>query len=316
MRYFRYYPWVMQLLLFMLLTFTMWFVTYYLMGLFSQSVAGLPLNFTDTIDAHSPYQVIKMAKIIEGTSSVLFFLLPALLFAYFCHPKPLGYLGLKKPGKMIQLLLVALMMLGALPVLQTTETLMSHIHVSEAVHKAQMDNDRIMTALLIMPDTTSLLYTLFIFSIIPAMGEELFFRGVLLRMARKKSRNMVFPVFFTAMIFSAAHYNFYGFISIFIAGILLASIYYYTGSLWCSMLAHAIFNGTQIILSYGADHNRTIKNLTESSQLLWVYGIGGVFLFFVSFYLLVNKYATPLANDWADDMKGEQPKESDITTVP
>src|ERR1039458_7963457 len=107
-----------------------------------------------------------------------------------------------------------------------------------------------MSSFLNMPTFAAFIRAFIVMAIIPAVGEEMFFRGIMLRFTKKLTRNMVFSVIFTATVFALSHTNIYGFISIFLAGVLLAVIYNLTGSLWCSIVAHLFFNGFQIVVSY------------------------------------------------------------------
>ena len=111
---------------------------------------------------------------------------------------------------------------------------------------------------------------------------------------------MVFPVLLTAGVFALAHSQVYGLISIFLAGVLLAVIYNLTGSLWCSILAHLFFNGTQIILSYAGNNNAAIKQYMNNTEIPYYLVIGGAAVFCISFYLLI-KNKTPLPPNWTND---------------
>ena len=129
-----------------------------------------------------------------------------------------------------------------------------------------------------------------------------------MRFVKKRTRTMVIPVLFTAAVFSYAHTNIYGFLSIFIAGIMLAVIYYLTHSLWCGILGHFFFNGSQVILSYLGKSNATIKAFAESSTVPVYFVLAGAVVFGISFYLLW-KNKTPLADNWTDDFPPEGPFE-------
>jgi membrane protease YdiL (CAAX protease family) len=164
-----------------------------------------------------------------------------------------------------------------------------------------------MNAFLNIPDFYSFMRGLLIMAIIPALGEEMFFRGVLMRFVKKRSRTMLAPILTSAALFALAHSNVYGLPSIFSAGILLAVIYYLTGSLWCSIFAHLLFNGLQVILSYAGSNNAAIKAFMSTNTVSYPLVIGSILVFCVSFYLLW-KNRTPLAPNWTDDFApGELP---------
>ncbi len=251
------------------------------------------------ISENAPQDLVRAGVTVQAVSSAFIFLAPALLFAYLSHPRPAYYLGLRASGKKIQWLLVILLMLGAMPVLELIESLVSNINFGAKVRAEQAAADSMMAAFLNMPTFAAFARAFVVIAIIPAVGEEMFFRGILLRLVKKQSHSMVLPVIFTAAVFSFVHSNVYGYLSIFLAGVLLAVIYNMTGSLWCSIVGHLFFNGSQIVLGY-------INKAFISSERVSAYLVaGGAVLFCISFYLLL-KNKTPLPPNWADDFTPEE----------
>ncbi len=309
MKHFRAYPWGLQLLLFGCMFVFMWSLSSILLISLLPKFSAYSLIQIEGISEQSPAKLINTALIVQGVLSLIIFLVSSLAFAFLTHPRPATYLGLRKPGRPIQLLLVIGLMLGAIPILELFESLVSHINFGPKVKASQEANDHMMGAFLTMPDFTSFIRTFLIMAIFPAVGEELFFRGLLLRLAKRKFVTMYFPIFFTSVIFAYFHSNIYGFISIFLAGVLLSSIYYLTGSLWCSMLAHLVFNGSQVVLSYVGKNNAGVKAFMESNTVPVYLILTGAFLFALSLFLLW-KNSTPLPDDWTNDFTPEENHEN------
>src|SRR4051812_21680153 len=121
MKYFRAYPWGLQLLLFFMMIITMMgFGTVMVLTFLPKITPYSPLQL-ENISAQSPASLISTTLVVQGVLSTFIFLVPAFVFSYLAHPSPKEYLGLRAPGKKIQLLLVVLLMLGAMPVLQMIE---------------------------------------------------------------------------------------------------------------------------------------------------------------------------------------------------
>jgi hypothetical protein len=137
-------------------------------------------------------------------------------------------------------------------------------------------------------------------AVIPGIGEEFFFRGILMRFAKQKSSNMIFPILFTSVVFAYSHSNIYGFVSILLAGILLAVIYNLTGSIWCGVIAHMLFNGSQIILAYFGNSSSAVKAFMDSNTVPYYLVAAGLLVFSGSLYLLW-KNRTPLPENWTND---------------
>ena len=57
-------------------------------------------------------------------------------------------------------------------------------------------------------------------------------------------------VWLSAFIFSFIHFQFYGFLPRMFLGLLLGYLFYYSGSLWTSILMHFVNNGAAVVISY------------------------------------------------------------------
>lgn len=305
MKYFRNYPWGMQLLLFLLMTFTFLSVASFIVLSLFAKLSGYAYTEVTSINTASPYGLIQATRVMQGVQNMCIFMLPALVFAYLCHPRPGRYLGLRKPGKSIHYILAITLMLGAMPVLMFIQHLIQQLNFGASVRAEQLKLENLMQAMMKMPTVGSFIVTFIVIAIVPGIGEELFFRGVLMRFAKQRSRVFVIPALFSAIVFSYAHSNIYAFISIFLAGLLLAYIYYLTGSLWCSMLAHTLFNGTQIILHFAGNENAAVMAMMEQDSVPVGIVLGGAALFALSLWLLV-KNKTPLPDNWADNFTQQE----------
>ena len=93
-----------------------------------------------------------------------------------------------------------------------------------------------------------LFLNLVLIAVFAGVGEELFFRGVLQRLFIKIFKNPWAGILVTAFIFSAIHLQFYGFIPRFILGILLGLLYWYSGSLWPSIIAHFVYDAFAVVM--------------------------------------------------------------------
>ena len=91
---------------------------------------------------------------------------------------------------------------------------------------------------------------LFIIALVPAVGEELLFRGLLQRLFNEWTRSIPVGVFITAFLFSAIHFQFFGFLPRFLLGLMLGIMLEITQSLWVPVTAHFVNNATLVILYY------------------------------------------------------------------
>lgn len=110
------------------------------------------------------------------------------------------------------------------------------------------------TEMMVRADTIGvMLFNLFLMALLPAVGEEMTFRGIVQGLLSGR-RNVHTAVWVTALIFSAIHLQFYGFVPRMLLGALLGYLLVWSGSLWLPILAHFTNNAIAVITYYIADH--------------------------------------------------------------
>ena len=123
-----------------------------------------------------------------------------------------------------------------------------------------------------------LLFNLLVIALIPAVGEELTFRGVLQQSLTRGLKNPHVAIFLSAAIFSFIHFQFLGFLPRMFLGILLGYMFYVSGSLWTSILMHFVNNGAAVVLYY-LNHKGIINVDVDhfgAVDSLWMVGLSVV----------------------------------------
>ncbi|MBL4586114.1 MAG: CPBP family intramembrane metalloprotease [Flavobacteriales bacterium] len=105
-----------------------------------------------------------------------------------------------------------------------------------------------------MPNIGFLLFNLFMIAVLPAVGEELIFRGIIQRGLGRQFRNPHVAIWLAAIIFSAIHMQFFGFVPRMLMGVAMGYLFYWSGNLWYPTIAHFTNNAMAVILSYGIQH--------------------------------------------------------------
>jgi membrane protease YdiL (CAAX protease family) len=95
-----------------------------------------------------------------------------------------------------------------------------------------------------------MILNLFTIAFIPAIAEELIFRGVLQRIFGRLFKSLQAGIWFTAILFSAVHLQFYGFLPRFILGLTFGYLFFWGGILWLPIIAHFINNAFPVIYTY------------------------------------------------------------------
>lgn len=94
------------------------------------------------------------------------------------------------------------------------------------------------------------LLALVVIAILPAIGEEIVFRGLIQNELFRGTRNIHVSIWFAAVLFSAIHFQFYGFVPRMLLGALFGYLYYWSGNLWLAILAHFVNNGVSVTALY------------------------------------------------------------------
>lgn len=312
-RYWREYPLFLQLVLLLLMFFTLWSFSLYLGGVLIPRIFQVPLTALVRIDEHMSRRALAAAISFQAVNHLFSFLVTGLLFSYLTHPQPAFFLGLRKPGKRVHPWLVALIILGALPFLTGLDGLLRHIDFGPSVKAMQERNDATLKAFLTQKGAGDFLASFFVFAILPALGEEMLFRGIFMRYVAKRTQKMLYPILISGILFALFHSNPYGMLSIFLAGIIMGVIYWLTGSLWMSILGHLLFNGTQVTLYYAANNNPSLNAFLESNRMPLLLPVAGALVMGLGLYLLWRT-RTPLPTGWTDDFTADEKAEPEEQT--
>jgi uncharacterized protein len=95
-----------------------------------------------------------------------------------------------------------------------------------------------------------LLIAIIVIAILPAIGEEIVFRGLIQNELLKATKNIHVSVWIAAVLFSAIHLQFFGFVPRVLLGALFGYLYYWSGNLTLAILAHFVNNGVSVMAMY------------------------------------------------------------------
>jgi membrane protease YdiL (CAAX protease family) len=98
-----------------------------------------------------------------------------------------------------------------------------------------------------------LLAGILVIGVFAGVGEEMFFRGLIQPKMQEYLRSPHWGIWVTAIIFSAIHAQFFGFLPRMFLGALFGYLYHYTGSLFYPILGHILNNALTLLLVYGAN---------------------------------------------------------------
>ncbi len=235
---------------------------------------------------------IQVLKFLQLLNSIGLFLLPALLFSLLFIAQPKKELRLDQPISLWQIGFIFILYLSLIPLINLMVSINGELNLPESLEALEYwmrdaeDRAKALTeAFLQMEGNGDLWVNVMLMGLLPAVGEELIFRGIMQRTIQKSTRNHHIGIWVAAFFFSALHFQFYGFLPRMVLGAFFGYLLVWTNSLWAPILAHFINNTMALLIAYyyGSESLETeIDSLGSTTDTLWISGISlVVFSYFI-----------------------------------
>jgi uncharacterized protein len=247
--------------------------------LFIQLIAGLlalPVFGFDKVSVmvtgidFSDPESLHLLKYLQVFQSFGLFIVPSLIVAFLFDPDWKGYLSLRKWPAGSGMLFVVLLIFIVNPFINFTGAVNAEMHFPEWMsgietwmRNAEDTAEELTNAFLKVSNIGALLFNLFMIAVLPALGEELLFRGVIQQLFTRMTRNHHWGIWLSAALFSALHLQFYGFIPRMLLGGMFGYLLVWSGSLWLPILAHFVNNAAAVILIYLIDNQIVSSKIEE-----------------------------------------------------
>lgn len=217
---------------------------------------------------------INALKLMQSLQTIGIFVVPAILSAFLFSKKPWHYLGFQTV-KLDTILKTLLIVLVALPGINFLASVNQLIPLSDWIIEMERKAEALTKAFLITNNFWVYLVNIFVIAILPAIGEELIFRGILQRRLVELTRSRWIGIIIAAALFSGIHMQFQGFIPRFALGVAFGYLLEVTGSIWVPIAAHFFNNAIAatgyMLLGVGTVDER-IEDIGGLSDL-WLLGI-------------------------------------------
>ena len=214
-------------------------------------------------------------KIIQSITAVVGFFLPVVLAAFLLNKKPMKLLGYSgKPG-WGQILLVFFIMIAGLWVSSSLSYFTSHLPVSPEwqakFDKMESDYNSGVESIISLNSSSEYLFALFILALLPAICEETLFRGGLQNFLTRSTKLPWLSIIIVSILFSLAHWSYYGFLYRLFLGIMLGLLYHYSGKIWLNILGHFLYNAIAIsALYYFTLQGKSLKEaMNDNAESFW-----------------------------------------------
>jgi hypothetical protein len=204
------------------------------------------------LEASDPVTAIRISQMLTTIGA---FLVPALLFAYCQDRMWFNYNAANRKPPYAMTNIVLILSITLLPVVGVLSAFNQNImpqegSVAEFMRNMEEAANHILELVTSQHSTWDLISNLLIFAVLAGVCEEFFFQGALQPLMMKWTKNPHIGILITALIFSALHFQFYGFIPRFVLGVYLGYLFFWSRSLWLPILAHVLHNALSILIDY------------------------------------------------------------------
>jgi len=253
------------------------------------------LNLRGMTNLNNP-ESLAILKFFQVIQSIGLFIIPPIILGYLFHGKILEYLYLNKSFKPETLLLILVLMFTAGPFINLIGELNNNMSfppwlagVERWMKNAEENAAQITEAFLNVKTIPALAFNLFMVAFLPAIGEELLFRGVIQKIFTNMTRNHHWGIWISAVLFSALHMQFYGFVPRVLLGALFGYFLVWSGSMWMPIFAHFVNNAIGVIGMFLIHNNRISSEFEEYGSTNGSYYMAALSVVLITVFLMLIK---------------------------
>lgn len=244
---------------------------------------GVSLNNLSLLIANPDTDnAVGFVKFFQFINQIGIFILPVVAYSLLVSQSPGKYLRLDHKPTAVSLLITGLLVYSILPFLNYIAEWNQQVNLPDQLSgieqwmKSKERQAAELTELFLKTNSFGgLAINLLVVAIVPAIGEELLFRGVLLRLFREMTKSYHLAVIISAFLFSAIHFQFYGFLPRFLLGLILGYAFVFSRNLWAPIFLHFVNNASSVIVYY-LHYNGYIKismeNFGATPNLVYIIG--------------------------------------------
>lgn len=306
-------PWVLLLALTLISIGGLFFIGQVLAWGFVTVITGSTSAYMDLMrNPMADPETRWILMVVQGLNHVGGFLIAPLIF-YFTLVKGRFFKDFFRPqANMLMVLLLTLMVSFSFMIVDTifiewneSIVLPESLSALEQWARNLEDSMKELTVYLTKFDSAGyFLLAVVVVAVLPGIGEELIFRGLLQNIFLRMNRNPHFAIWLAAFFFSAIHFQFFGFLPRMLLGALFGYLYYWTGNLIVPVVAHFFNNFFSLLALYAYQKGLTDIDPETAEALPMTYIIAFGVLFIVLIVYFKNYVSTHKENMEDDRMVG------------
>lgn len=265
-----------QLFVSMLIIMGIGIFLFSLLLLLGTQIFGSDYSIVDSPATVASQKDIMFLRYVMISQGIALFVIPALIILTLNKPPGRFSMPELKLPQLNDLALVIILAFCIFPLTSFTGQLNSGLllpdwlsGVQEWMEVKEDNANNMIEALIVSNSSEVLILNLFMIAVLPALGEELIFRGVFQKIGYRLFKSGHLAVWIVAFLFSALHFQFFGFIPRFILGLFFGYLFLWGGTLWLPVLAHFVNNAVPVIGVYikGWESMNNIQDISFWKQL-------------------------------------------------
>jgi len=197
---------------------------------------------------------VPFLRYVLVAQEISFFIIPGIILLILLKPPDQSVFRLMNIPPLTDAVLVILLAVCLFPMTSFTGYLNSTMElpawlsgVEQWMSEKEAELANLTNLIIASENFRDLLVNLIMIAILPAIGEELLFRGIFQKILYGLLKNGWLAIWISAFVFSAIHLQFYGFLPRFILGLVYGYLFLWSGSLFLPVLAHFINNAVPTI---------------------------------------------------------------------
>lgn len=238
--------------------------------------------------------VIRLLKYFQVVQTIGFFVLPPLIIGWLFQGNFMSYLQLDRKISMDQVWIAVAAVVLVNPFISFIGEINSGMSLpgflsdlEEWMRQMEDQAADLMDRFMAVDTLGGLLFNFLMIAVIPGLGEEFLFRGVIQNIMTRMTRNAHWGIWISAFLFSALHLQFYGFVPRMMLGALFGYMLVYSRSLWLPVICHFVNNALGVLFLYlEKQGNQSIEKISalgeETTYMLPL----AVFSLILTFYLM------------------------------
>ena len=238
---------VQLLMLIVIIAFCMFFAVFLTSLLFIFKIGMSPEVIKEV--QQNLFDYPDLIREMQFFQTLCLFLFPAIICAWLFSDNYKEYLSIEQPVYLPVIIWSIISMIVIIPFLNLTYSINQQMVFPEAlkgletwVKEAEAANTKTIEVILNTKSIPTIIFNILIICVIAGVSEEFMFRGLLQKFFGKAILNPHVLIWTIAILFSAVHFQFYGFITRMLLGAWLGYLMYYTKTIWIPVLAHIINN--------------------------------------------------------------------------